>query len=129
MAKLYIDKLFYCPVKSLSFNDSNKFIIDCKVGIINDRCIAFTRGLSRSQSQEYAFDAKIRNLNFFLTLKNSPFLKKYNFILNNDKLELFNKRDKLIEININNGSQILGIENFIEKWIEKVYLKRNILPL
>ena len=79
-----VKKLFYCPVKSLSFNESASFEIVTNIGIKNDRFIAFTRGLNKKLSDEFN-SSKTRNLNSFLTLKNSPYLKKYNFIFDDKK--------------------------------------------
>ena len=85
MNKPTVKKLFYCPVKSLSFNESKSFKIIDNIGIQNDRLIAFTRGLNKKLSDEFN-NSKIRNLNSFLTLKNSPYLKKYNFIFDDKKI-------------------------------------------
>ena len=70
-----LKKLFYNPVKSLSFNKCDNLEISNNSGINNDRCMAFTRGLTKQESEDYKNKPDIRNLNFFLTLRNSPFLK------------------------------------------------------
>ena len=66
MGKTVVKKLYYCPVKSLSFNSFSKFKILKSIGIKNDRCIAFTRGLNKKFISEYIFNPDIRNLNNFL---------------------------------------------------------------
>ena len=74
-----IEKLYFSPVKSLSFSYSSKLIVKNNIGIMNDRIFAFTRLINQSKANNYEKNPKDRNLNFFLTLKNSPFLNKYNF--------------------------------------------------
>ena len=115
MNKPTVKKLFYCPVKSLSFNESKSFKIIDNIGIQNDRLIAFTRGLNKKLSDEFN-NSKIRNLNSFLTLKNSPYLKKYKFIFDDKKnyIKLYLNKKKLIEADIYNLNSICKIEKFIE---------------
>jgi len=116
-----VKKLFYCPVKSLSFNESTSFEIVTNIGIKNDRFIAFTRGLNKKLSDEFN-SSKTRNLNSFLTLKNSPYLKKYNFIFDDKKniIKLYLNKKKIIEADICDQNQILRIENFIENIDNKI---------
>jgi len=38
-----IEKLYFSPVKSLSFSYSSKLIVKKNIGITNDRIFAFTR--------------------------------------------------------------------------------------
>ena len=83
-----IEKLYFSPVKSLSFSYSPKLIVKKNIGITNDRIFAFTRLINRSKADNYEKNPKDRNLNFFLTLKNSPFLNKYNFELKEKELSL-----------------------------------------
>ena len=116
-----VKKLFYCPVKSLSFNESASFEIVTNIGIKNDRFIAFTRGLNKKLSDEFN-SSKTRNLNSFLTLKNSPYLKKYNFIFDDKKniIKLYLNKKKIIQADIYDQNQILRIENFIENIDNKI---------
>jgi len=95
-----IEKLYFSPVKSLSFSYSPKLIVKKNIGITNDRIFAFTRLINRSKADNYEKNPKDRNLNFFLTLKNSPFLNKYNFEYKNDELSLLldNKLIKKISL-------------------------------
>jgi len=95
-----IEKLYFSPVKSLSFSYSPKLIVKKKIGIKNDRIFAFTRLINRSKADNYEKNPKDRNLNFFLTLKNSPFLNKYNFDYKNGELLLLldNKLIKKISL-------------------------------
>jgi len=121
MDKFLLKKIFYCPVKSLSFNESHSIEIINKIGIKNDRCIAFTRGLNKKESNKFN-QSKIRNLNFFLTLKNSPFLKKYNFLYKDIEkcLYLYNNNEIIIKTNIFNSSDIKKMEKYIENLDYKI---------
>jgi len=121
MNKAYIKKLFYCPVKSLSFNESKSLKIINNLGIKNDRSIAFTRGLNRKSSIKFN-NSKDRNLNFFLTLRNSPYLKKYNFLFKDRHkiIKLYFNNKILIEGSINNHSEVTKIEKFIESIDNKI---------
>ena len=93
-----IEKLYYTPVKSLSFTNTRNLIVKKNIGIKNDRIFAFTRLIEKDESVIYEKYPERRNLNFFLTLKNSPFLNKYNFEFNHNELSLFLNK-KLIKQN------------------------------
>ena len=118
MTKPIVKKLFYCPVKSLSFNESKSLKIIYNVGIKYDRFIAFTRGLDKESAIKFN-NSKNRNLNYFLTLKNSPYLKKYNFIYDTKKnsIELFLNSDRIIQARIDDINEI----NKVEKYIENIH--------
>jgi hypothetical protein len=58
-------------------------------GILGDRVFAFTRTIDKKMSELYECDPSIRELKYFLNLKNSPFLNKYNFALENNELHVF----------------------------------------
>ncbi len=84
-----IERLYYSPVKSLSFTKTIKLIVKKNIGIKNDRIFAFTRLIGKDESVIYEKCPEKRNLNFFLTLKNSPFLNKYNFEFRHNELSLY----------------------------------------
>ena len=88
MTNFVLDKLYFSPVKSLSFINTKNLIIKKDVGIKNDRILAFTRIINEEEANDYQKNPNKRNLKFFLTLKNSPFLNKYKFQLKDDKLTL-----------------------------------------
>ena len=117
-----LKKIYYCPIKSLSFNELSLAKIDKNIGIINDRCFAFTRGLNLIQSNEHKNFPKTRNLNNFLTLRNTPSLKKFNFIFDyKEKLKKLYKDNKLIlNTNMLNKNDIKNIENFITNTDSKI---------
>ena len=94
-----IHKLYFSPVKSVSLTNSSNLYIQKNVGIKNDRIFAFTRNISKKKSKIIEKVPKERNLNYFLTLKNSPFLNKYNFDLIENTL--FFKLDNKVIVSIN----------------------------
>ena len=100
MKKHVIEKLYFSPVKSLSFSPSPKLEVKKNIGIVNDRIFAFTRLINKSKADIYEKNPKDRNLNFFLTLKNSPFLNKYNFSFNKDELVLRKNDAEIKKISI-----------------------------
>ena len=107
MTEIIIKKLYYCPVKSLSFNESKSVEIIHNIGIKNDRFLAFTRGLNKKTSKHYMNNSQVRNLNYFLTLRNSPYLKKYNFIGEAiGIIKITNKTRKLM---------VKSLKNFLKK--------------
>ena len=125
-----IEKLYFSPVKSLSFSYSPKLIVKNNIGITNDRIFAFTRLINKSKADIYEKNSKDRNLNFFLTLKNSPFLNKYNFDYRNNELSLF-KDGKLINkisLDKRDNFKILSQELMVHEKITKYmpYLIHNI---
>ena len=132
MKKPVIEKLYFSPVKSLSFSPSSKLEVKKNIGIVNDRIFAFTRFINRSLAYNYEKNIKKRNLNFFLTLKNSPFLNKYNFAYKENKKELtlFLKKKLIITISTNNKNNYKLLEKELasrEKIISyKPYLLSNV---
>jgi len=107
-----LKKLYFSPVKSLSFCNTKKLIVKKNIGIKNDRIFAFTRIINEIEAKEYEINPNKRNLKFFLTLRNSPFLNKYNFELKDKELSLLfaNQQIKKISLNDNNNFKILSEE-------------------
>lgn len=105
MFKHTVKKLYFSPVKSLSFSEAKKIIIKKNTGIKNDRIFAFTRIISKKESVYFEKYPNKRNGNFFLKLLNSPFLNKYNFEFRNKELSMLlnNKVIKKATINNNNN--------------------------
>ena len=85
-----IKSIHYCPVKSLSFQSIKSCNIKKNLGILNDRIFAFSRAVDFEKARLIEKKPNERKLNYFLTLKNSPVLNKYNFTFNNNKLTLIN---------------------------------------
>tara|TARA_B100001123_G_C15228653_1_gene994200 strand:+ start:735 stop:1502 length:768 start_codon:yes stop_codon:yes gene_type:complete len=107
-----LKELYFSPVKSLSFCNTKNLIVKKNIGIKNDRIFAFTRIINEIEAKEYETNPNKRNLKFFLTLKNSPFLNKYNFELKDKELSLLfaNKQIKKISLKNNNNFKILSEE-------------------
>jgi hypothetical protein len=93
-----ISSIHYCPVKSLSFQSVDSCEIKKDLGILNDRIFAFSRFIDVKKTKLIEKNPNERNLNNFLTLKNSPVLNKYNFIYKDSKLALMLEDKKLISI-------------------------------
>ena len=104
-----IEKLYYSPVKSLSLTNTTYLNVKKNVGIKNDRIFAFTRLIKKDESAIYEKYPKKRNLNFFFTLKNSPFLNKYNFEFRYNILSLFLNK-KLINKVIVDNKEIFKVQ-------------------
>jgi len=102
----YISNLFYSPVKSISFRNSNNLVVQKNLGIKNDRIFSFTRNIDKKKSIDLEKNPKNRNLHFFLTLKNSPFLNKYDFEFKDNQLSL------MLENNLINSISTKNRDNF-----------------
>ena len=94
-----IENLFYSPVKSISFEESESLNVLTDRGIESDRIFAFVQNLDSNSIKNLIEDPKSRKLNNFLTLKNSPELNQYNFTYVKDKLILKKKDEIIISIN------------------------------
>ena len=110
---IVISSIYFSPVKSISFQKIEKCQIKKNMGIINDRLFAFSRLLESKKAYIMEKDPKARKLINFLSLKNTPPINKYEFELNNEKLELFENKKKIISINPNNPNEISLIEKKI----------------
>ncbi|MDC0498617.1 MOSC domain-containing protein [Alphaproteobacteria bacterium] len=94
-----IENLFYSPVKSISFTESDSLNVLEGKGIESDRVFAFVQNMDSSKIKNLIEDPKSRKLNNFITLKNTPELNKYNFTYIKDKLILKKKDEIIISIN------------------------------
>ena len=106
-----ISSIHYCPVKSLSFQSIKSCIIKKNLGMLNDRVFAFSRSVDYEKAKLIQINPNERKLNYFLTLKNSPVLNKYNFIYDNDKLTLTIHNKELISVLANNPEQVSLLSN------------------
>ena len=100
-----ISSINYCPVKSLSFQSIESCEIKKNLGILNDRIFAFSRIVDSKKAQLIEKNPNERNLNNFLTLKNSPVLNKYDFNYKDNKLTLTFDGKELISISPNDIEQ------------------------
>ena len=94
-----IENLFYSPVKSISFTESDSLNVSEGKGIESDRVFAFVQNMDSSKIKNLIEDPKSRKLNNFITLKNTPELNKYNFTYIKNKLILKKQDEIIISIN------------------------------
>ena len=94
-----IKNLFYSPVKSISFTESDSLNILKDRGVEDDRIFAFVHNMDISKIKNLIEDPKSRKLNNFITLKNTPELNKYNFTYTKDNLILKKQDEIIISIN------------------------------
>ena len=124
-----IRKLYFSPVKSLSFSNKKKLTVKKNIGIKNDRIFAFTRLIDKKESYNYEKYPEKRNLNFFLTLRNSPFLNKYNFEYRDNLLSLLINNKLINKISLDNRDNFITLSKALmhcEKLITKTpYLIYN----
>ncbi len=97
-----ITSISYCPVKSLSFQSVKSCNVKKDLGMSNDRIFTFSRGVDFEKANSIEKNPNVRKLNFFLTLKNSPVLNKYNFNYDNKKLTLTCQDKEIITVNPDN---------------------------
>ena len=127
-----IKKLYFSPVKSLSFSNKKNLIVKKNIGIKNDRTFAFTRLIDKKESYSYEKNPEKRNLNFFLTLRNSPFLNKYNFEYRDNVLSLLINNKLINKISLDNrdnfetlSKELMYREKLITKTPHLVYNKHS----
>jgi len=130
-----ISSINYCPVKSVSFQTIENCEIKKNIGIIGDRVFAFAKDLDLEQVKLFEKSPEERKgkWNKVLTLKNSPVLNKYNFVLKDKKLTFSLKDHEILTININELSErealstkITELENSLKQPI--VLMKNNKSP-
>jgi len=126
-----ISSLHYCPVKSVSFQTLDSCEIKKNIGILGDRIFAFSKNLDQDQVKLFERNPEDRKgkWNKILTLKNSPFLNKYNFLLKEEKLTLTFKEKEILTIDVNISSErqklsnkIIELENSLK---EPIVLMKN----
>ena len=112
-----ISSINYCPVKSVSFQSVEKCQIKKNIGIINDRVFAFAKDLEEEQARLFEKNPEERKgkWNKVLTLKNSPTLNKYNFILKDEKLTFSLKDKEILTIDINQLGEREALSNKISE--------------
>ena len=106
-----ISSISYCPVKSVSFQNIQSCEIKKNLGIVNDRIFAFSRNIELDKAKLIEKNVKERKLNYFLTLKNSPVLNKYNFVYKNNKLTLISNNKDIISISTEDPNERLLLES------------------
>ena len=125
-----ISSIYYCPVKTLSFQSVETCNVKKNLGIINDRIFAFSKGVDLEKAKSMEKNPNERKLNNLLTLKNSPTLNKYNFTYNKNRLFLNLKEKELITISTDIDEEKIKLSeklNELEKSLTKpIFLLNNI---
>ena len=124
-----ISSIHYCPVKSVSFQSIQSCEITKNLGMINDRIFAFSRIIDLQKAKLVEKNPNERNLNNFLTLKNSPVLNKYNFVYENNRLTLTQDNKKIISVSSSDQNERLLLSNKLmeleKTLIKPIYLLKN----
>ncbi len=127
----FISSINYCPVKSISFQNINSCEIRKNIGIVGDRIFAFSKNLELEKVELFEKDPQFRKgkWNNILTLKNSSFLNKYNFLYIENKLTLSIQGNDILTIDVNQLEQrdllskkILELESSLKK---PLFLMKN----
>jgi uncharacterized protein len=124
MEKPILEKLYFSPVKSLSFSSKKSLKIKKNVGVQNDRIFAFTRIINETEANAYEKYPEKRNLNFFLTLRNSPFLNKYNFEYKENELSLLLEKKIIKKISLSDNNNL----KYISDELKKLEISINYFP-
>ena len=106
-----ISSIHYCPVKSISFQSLQSCNIKKNLGMENDRIFAFSRIIELKKAKLVEKNPDERNLNNFLTLKNSPTLNQYNFIYQNQVLTLTKNDREILSISTEDENERLLLSN------------------
>ena len=128
-----ISSIYFSPIKSLSFTNIESCEIKKNLGILNDRKFAFSRVIDAEKALLIEKNPNDRKLNNFLSLKNSPFLNKYNFTYKDNKLALILDGEEQISITADDLDQrsklinkLIDLESSLKKPI--FLLKNNEFP-
>ncbi len=125
-----ISSINYCPVKSISFQSIESCNITKNLGMANDRIFAFSRNTDLEKAKLIEKNPNERNLNKFLTLKNSPVLNKYNFSYENNKLILTHENKELISISADDENERLLLEKKLleleDSLMQPIFLLKNV---
>ena len=106
-----ISSIHYCPVKSISFQSLQSCNIKKNLGMENDRIFAFSRIIELKKAKLVEKNPDERNLNNFLTLKNSPALNQYNFIYQKQVLTLTKNDREILSISTEDENERLLLSN------------------
>ena len=112
---LKINKLYYSPVKSLSFSNVKTLTILKNIGIKYDRNFAFTNNLDQEKIINIIKNPDKRKIFYFLSLKNYPELNQYNFDLNKNILKLNFQDNTILKTDLNKEEEIESLCRKMEK--------------
>ena len=124
-----ISSIHYCPVKSVSFQSMQSCDITKNLGMSNDRIFAFSRIIDFEKAKKVEKNPSDRNLNNFLTLKNSPVLNKYNFFYEENRLSLIKDNKEILSISAEDPNERLLLSNKLmeleNSLIKPIFLLKN----
>jgi len=126
-----ISSIHYCPVKSISYQSVENCNINKNIGLVDDRIFAFAKDLNLNEANLFEQNPEYRKgkWNKILTLKNTPVLNKYNFLLNKNELTLILNDKNILTIDSNQSNERQKLSNKItelEKTINnKIILMKN----
>ena len=124
-----ISSIHYCPVKSVSFQSMQSCDITKNLGMSNDRIFAFSRIIDFEKAKKVEKNPSDRNLNNFLTLKNSPVLNKYNFFYEENRLKLMKDNKEMLSISAEDPNERLLLSNKLmeleNSLIKPIFLLKN----
>ena len=124
-----ISSIHYCPVKSVSFQSMQSCDITKNLGMSNDRIFAFSRIIDFEKAKKVEKNPSDRNLNNFLTLKNSPVLNKYNFFYEDNRLKLMKDNKEMLSISAEDPNERLLLSNKLmeleNSLIKPIFLLKN----
>ena len=106
-----ISSIYFSPIKSLSFTNIDSCEIKKNLGILNDRKFAFSRIIDAEKALLIEKNPNERELNNFLSLKNSPVLNKYNFTYKDNKLALTLGGEEIVSITADDLEQRFKLIN------------------
>ena len=110
-----INKLYYSPVKSLSFSNAKTLTILKNIGIKYDRNFAFTNNLDQEKIKNIIKNPDERKIFYFLSLKNYPELNQYNFDLKKNILKLNFQDNTILKTDLNKEKEIESLCRKMEK--------------
>ena len=102
----YIEKLYYSPIKSISFNPCAFLNIKKNIGIENDRRFAFIKKTTNTITDNIQTNPKKRKIDQFLSLKDYPLLNNFNFYFEKNILILKSNNKVLLKTNIKDSTKI-----------------------
>ena len=110
-----INKLYYSPVKSLSFSNAKTLTILKNIGIKYDRNFAFTNNLDQEKIKNIIKNPDERKIFYFLSLKNYTELNQYNFDLKKNILKLNFQDNTILKTDLNKEKEIERLCRKMEK--------------
>ncbi len=93
-----IKKLYYSPIKSFNFIESESVNIQKDLGIENDRIFAFVRNKTKQEAIKFQNKQYLRNNQSYLSVKNTPLLNSYQVLYEEEQLSIFKEKKELVKI-------------------------------